>query len=131
MSRVLRLRRGTTAETSTFTGKLAEVTVDTTTWGLVVHDNVTAGGHRLATEAYVEANKAVTSISDTAPVADLQSGSMWFDSNGGRLYVYYSNAWVDANPSITQANGTANIGNISIADTTISTSTTNSNINIS
>lgn len=130
MSRVLRLRRGTTAETSTFTGKLAEVTVDTTTWGLVVHDNVTAGGHRIATEAYVEANKAVTSIGNAAPNADVQAGSMWFDSDSGRLYVYYANSWVDASPSITQANGTANIGNLVINDTTISPTVSNTKVSI-
>lgn len=44
MATELRLRRGTTAEHATFTGALAEVTVDTTTKGLVVHDGVTPGG---------------------------------------------------------------------------------------
>jgi len=43
-------RRGTTAEHATFTGADGELTVDTTTYTLVLHDNVTAGGHRLAKE---------------------------------------------------------------------------------
>ena len=46
----LQLRRGTTAETSTFTGANGEVTVDTTKNTLVVHDGVTAGGHPLMNE---------------------------------------------------------------------------------
>ena len=60
MAKILRLRRGNTAAHSTFTGKSAEVTVDTTKNTLVVHDNVTVGGHPLATESYV--NNQVSSI---------------------------------------------------------------------
>jgi hypothetical protein len=44
----LKLRRGTTAEHSTFTGLLGEVTVDTDKDTIVVHDGVTAGGYPLA-----------------------------------------------------------------------------------
>lgn len=44
MATELRLRRGTTAEHATFTGALAEVTVDTTKKALVVHDGSTPGG---------------------------------------------------------------------------------------
>ena len=51
MSKQLKLRRGTTAQHSTFTGAEGEVTVDTTKDTLVVHDGVTAGGKPLATEA--------------------------------------------------------------------------------
>ena len=126
MSRVLRLRRGSTAETSTFTGALAEVTVDTSTWSLVVHDNATAGGHRIATEAYVESNKAVTSTGNTAPSNNVTEGSMWFDSVSGRLYVNYNGAWIDANPTV--ENNT--IGNLLIDDTTIRT-TDNANLYLS
>lgn len=50
MSKRIQLRRGTTAETSTFTGANGEVTVDTTKNTLVVHDGVTAGGHPLMNE---------------------------------------------------------------------------------
>jgi len=49
MSKLLRLRGGTTSEHSTFTGALREVTVDTTKDTLVVHDGSTAGGFALAT----------------------------------------------------------------------------------
>lgn len=44
MSKQVRLRRGTTAQHSTFTGAEAEVTVDTTKKVLVLHDGVTPGG---------------------------------------------------------------------------------------
>jgi len=44
----LKLRRGTTAQHSTFTGLLGEVTVDTDKDTIVVHDGLTAGGFPLA-----------------------------------------------------------------------------------
>lgn len=51
MSTQLKLRRGTTAQHSTFTGASGEVTVDTTKKTVVVHDGTTAGGVPLAKES--------------------------------------------------------------------------------
>ena len=48
MAKLLKLRRGTTSEHSSFTGAEGEVTVDTTKDSLVVHDGSTAGGHPIA-----------------------------------------------------------------------------------
>lgn len=58
----LQLRRGTTAQHSTFTGAAGEVTVNTTLNSLVVHDGVTAGGHPLAIGVSVDSvlTKTVT-----------------------------------------------------------------------
>jgi hypothetical protein len=39
---------------------------------------------------------AVT-ISATAPTTPT-SGKLWYDTISGRMYIYYSGAWVDANP---------------------------------
>jgi hypothetical protein len=50
MADQLQLRGGTTAEHSTFTGALREVTVDIDKDTVVVHDNATAGGHPLLRE---------------------------------------------------------------------------------
>jgi hypothetical protein len=60
---VIQWRRGTTAQTATFTGSLAEVTVDTDKDTLVVHDGATVGGYPLAKsselqDAYNKANAA-------------------------------------------------------------------------
>lgn len=44
MAKVIQLRRGTSAEHTTFIGAPGEVTVDTTKKVLVVHDGVTPGG---------------------------------------------------------------------------------------
>ena len=49
-AKLLKLRRGTTTQHSTFTGAEGEVTVDTTKDVLVVNDGTTAGGHPLAAE---------------------------------------------------------------------------------
>lgn len=50
MATQLKLRGGTTAQHSTFTGAEKEVTVDTTKGTLVVHDNATAGGFPMLRE---------------------------------------------------------------------------------
>jgi hypothetical protein len=47
----IQLRRGSTAEHSTFTGLVGEVTVDTTKDTIVVHDGTTPGGIPLAKES--------------------------------------------------------------------------------
>lgn len=44
----IQLRRGTTAQHSTFTGLVGEITVDTDKDTIVVHDGTTAGGIPLA-----------------------------------------------------------------------------------
>ena len=51
MAKLLKLRRGTTSQHSSFTGAEGEVTVDTSKDTLVVHDGSTAGGVPLAKEA--------------------------------------------------------------------------------
>lgn len=48
MSRVLQIRRGTTAENDNFTGMAGEITFDTTAKTIRVHDGSTLGGFALA-----------------------------------------------------------------------------------
>ena len=45
MSTQVQFRRGTTAQTSIFTGAMGEITVDTDKDTLVVHDGALAGGY--------------------------------------------------------------------------------------
>ena len=47
MATQLQLRRGTTAENNSFTGAQGEVTMDTDTNGLRIHDGTTMGGHKV------------------------------------------------------------------------------------
>lgn len=72
MATQLRLRRGTTAEHSTFTGASGEVTVDTTKKTLVVHDGTTAGGNPVlsAAEGAVGTSNVADSAVTTAKIAN-------------------------------------------------------------
>ena len=44
MAAQVQFRRGTTAQHTTFTGAVGEVTLDTTKQTLIIHDGSTAGG---------------------------------------------------------------------------------------
>jgi hypothetical protein len=46
-SQILQLRRGTTAQHSTFTGAVGELTIDTDKKTVIVHDGATAGGKEI------------------------------------------------------------------------------------
>lgn len=90
----LQLRRGNTAQTATFTGAVAEITVDTDKKTVVVHDGITAGGFALALEsaqldqfAFTKANLAF----DRANSAFAQANAAYdtantkFNSSGGTI----------------------------------------------
>lgn len=67
----LQFRRGTTSQTASFTGALAEVTVDTDKNVIVVHDGTTPGGWPAPALSYVQssfdkANTDFTNINITA-----------------------------------------------------------------
>ena len=59
MATRLQLRKGTTAEHSTFVGAEGEVTVDTTKKALVLHDGVTAGGFPVAAIANADGTVSI------------------------------------------------------------------------
>jgi hypothetical protein len=85
MAKRLQLRGGTTAQHSTFTGALREVTVDTDKDTLVVHDGSTAGGFPLAKSS--ELSSIDTDLlNDTTPQLggnlDVNSNSIVSVSNG-------------------------------------------------
>ena len=60
MSTQVQFRRGNTSQTSTFTGAMGEITVDTDKDTLVVHDGALAGGYPLARESSLSANAIFT-----------------------------------------------------------------------
>ena len=72
MARQLQLRKGTTVQHSTFTGALAEVTVDTSKKTVVVHDGVTAGGFPLARSS--ELSTHATDVNNPHSVTKAQVG---------------------------------------------------------
>lgn len=54
MATQLQLRRGNTTASQAFTGAIGEVTVNTQTNELTVHDGITTGGHKIPTKAWVQ-----------------------------------------------------------------------------
>lgn len=73
MATQVQLRRGTTAEHSTFTGAVGEVTIDTNKDALVVHDNSQAGGYPVASlhnaqEYSATQNFNATTLTDGATI---------------------------------------------------------------
>lgn len=74
MSKLLQLRGGTTAEHTSFTGALREVTVDTDKDTLVIHDGATAGGHVLPrTKADIDALNINADTLDGKQLATIES----------------------------------------------------------
>lgn len=55
-STIVQIRRGTSAQTASFTGALAELTVVTDEKTIAVHDGVTPGGSKLATRDFTQAS---------------------------------------------------------------------------
>ena len=102
MAKQLQLRRGTTAEHSSFTGEVGELTIDTDKDTAVVHDNYQAGGFPLLREdlnnlpaGAIGANKLATggaaygqtlSVNDAGTGVEFQntgpSGCQTFTSSG-------------------------------------------------
>jgi len=66
MATQVQWRRGTTGETSLFTGAVGEVTVDTTKQTIVVHDGIQAGGYPLLREDGTNSAFSLGSLSSCA-----------------------------------------------------------------
>jgi hypothetical protein len=111
MSTQVQYRRGTTAENNAFTGALAEMTIDTTSGTIRVHDGVTAGGSNIATVAYVTAqigSLSANSISSgTSNVKLVSSGGNATISIGGT-----ANVAVFSTGGLTLGAGNLTVGNI-------------------
>ena len=85
MATQLQLRRGNTTSSQTFTGAMGEVTVNTQTHELTVHDGATVGGHKIPTKEWVEQqleNIPSSSIYFT-PSVDTDGNLSW--TNNGDL----------------------------------------------
>jgi hypothetical protein len=90
----LQLRRGNTAQTATFTGAVAEITVDTDKKTIVVHDGTTPGGFPLALQstqfdqlAFTKANLAFDRANSSFAQANLayDAANTKFNSTGGTI----------------------------------------------
>lgn len=94
MSFAFQRRRGTTAQHSTFTGLLGELTVDTDKDTVVVHDGATAGGFPLARESRGILSETVTRglEEDVNIVAAGASGTINLEFATASVWYYTSNA---------------------------------------
>lgn len=93
MATQLQLRRGTELQNDAFIGAEGEVTYDTTTGGLRVHDGTTAGG-----------KKVVTLIDVQYPTSD----------NNYTWYRKYSDGWVEQGGVITNFSAREVTGRVTI-----------------
>ena len=85
MATQLQLRRGTTAENDVFTGAVGELTMDTDTNGIRIHDGTTVGGCDVPTAAtadYVVEWQAPTDLNNYTWYRKYKSG--WLEM-GGKL----------------------------------------------
>lgn len=113
MATQVQYRRGTGAQNDAFTGALGEMTVDTTSGTMRVHNGVTAGGSNIATVSYV------TSQISTLDATQIYSGNSNVSigsSNGPINFYVNANAIMRVTASgleNSQGNGVGNIGNSS------------------
>ena len=104
MSTVVQIRRGNTAQHSTFTGANAEITVDTDKHIVVVHDGATVGGFPLVGEKNptFSGNATFSNATFTGNVAI--ANSLTVSSNS------YFHASINANSNLI-VNGHIDVGN--------------------
>jgi hypothetical protein len=65
---------------------------------LTAGDNISLSGSTGNVTITGQASGANVTISDNPPSSP-NSGDLWWESDAGRLKVYYSNVWVDSNPA--------------------------------
>ena len=111
----VQFRRGTTAEHTTFTGAQGEITYDTETNQLVLHDGVTPGGHRipLITDVPTDLNQ-LTDVNDVLPQLMPTTTGTWYGDrafwSGGEGSVTSATAISYVN--LTTPGNAANFGNL-------------------
>lgn len=77
-----------------FVGEIGTLFYDQTQGNLRISDGHTPGGHPVVVDG-VGGGSIVQS--STAPVAHSTS-TLWYDTVGGRTYVYFDNNWIDSSP---------------------------------
>ncbi len=87
MAKLLKLRRGTTSQHSSFTGAEGEVTVDTDKETLVVHNGSSAAGFPLARESALTSKANLASPDFTTDITLKAQAPVKFEDDSGGEYV--------------------------------------------
>lgn len=96
---------------------------------LTAGDNISLSGSTGNVTITGQASGANVTISDNPPSSP-NSGDLWWESDAGRLKVYYSNVWVDSNPAGgTSGGGGGGISGIDIRDEGVSLPTNATSLN--
>lgn len=90
MSRQIQIRRGTAAEHNNFTGKIGEITMDTTNNTLRVHDGQTPGGTILAKQSDIPQQQTLPDNYDFVVESQLPTAE-----NNYTWYRKYKSGWVE------------------------------------
>ena len=107
----------------------ATISVSGVVTSLTAGDNISLSGSTGNVTITGQASGANVTISDNPPSSP-NSGDLWWESDAGRLKVYYSNVWVDSNPAGgTSGGGGGGISGIDIRDEGVSLSTNATSLN--
>jgi len=95
-------------------GLVTSASLETTLAGLGITDGTTVSQVNALIAAAIgsggsggSGNASIT-MSSTAPTSPI-AGALWFDTNSGRLYIYYDTVWVDTNPETGGSGGSSSI----------------------
>ena len=99
MAYSVQFRRGTTAEHASFTGAAGEVTMNTDTNKLVVHDGVTVGGHIIGSDTGGGGTSSGGSVTIYASIsardaAAANEGDLAFLSDSDTLHINNGSEWI-------------------------------------
>lgn len=86
----VQFRRGTAAQTAAFTGAVGEVTVNTDTHQVHVHDGLTPGGFASGAGGYVTEGN----YNGNPPPFTPATTWIAFDRDTGRQWNFYSGTWI-------------------------------------
>ncbi len=107
----------------------ATISVSGVVTSLTAGDNISLSGSTGNVTITGQASGANVTISDNPPSSP-NSGDLWWESDAGRLKVYYSNVWVDSNPAGgTSGGGGGGISGIDIRDEGVSLPTNATSLN--
>jgi hypothetical protein len=86
-------------DSRTYVGNHGQIFYNESLGDLRLSDGETPGGIPLqfGSSTGTSTASSVTVVDSVAP-ASATTGTLWFDTVGGRIYVYYDSAWIDASP---------------------------------